>query len=167
MDIRTKLKLSDISKFHVNWFREGQRLRLYQGALCWAEQQGLPIELECRELKSLNGERLLFAEFDEAFLLIWLRAQGLVTEPQAWGWRVALLQPRCQLSEQAWLEAHRQQIPTRRWRSCQEKQPPLDLQLRELLEEVREWPVNELPAMQALKAIRRWKARVQQLLPAE
>lgn len=55
MDIRSKLRLSECAESVIPWFRERGKMRLYQGALFWAEQQGLVFEAEVHEPKILGG----------------------------------------------------------------------------------------------------------------
>lgn len=163
MDIREKLRLSEASHNQVQWFREGKHVRLYQGALYWAQQQGLPAKLECRTLKSLPGGCLIYGEFNEELLLHWLHECRLTPVLMSWGWCVNLPQPRCSVRERAWLETQIQHLPTRRWRPIQDESFSRDEQVKELLGELLHWPTDELSPMQALKAIRRWQGRLQQV----
>lgn len=165
LDIRSKLRLSESSPLHVPCFREGDRLRLYQGAVHWALHNGLPVAMECRALKSVNNGKLIFADYAEPLLLSSLRSGGLRPTPADWGWCLKLSQRRCLISERAWLLEQTQLLPARRWRASAEEQKNTEEQLQELLHEVRDWASADLLPMQALKAIRRWQARLRLLLP--
>lgn len=167
MDIKSKFLLSDESPLRVHWFREKGRLRLYQGALLWANEHGLPVLPECRRSKALTGGKLLFGEYLETDLLAMLREQGFRPDPVVWGWLLDIQLPRCMERERAWLNDQIQSLPVTRWRESKEEPGGLDGQLRQILAELSRWPAEELPPMQALKAIRRWQARLRQLPPIE
>ncbi|WP_282875956.1 hypothetical protein [Pseudomonas peli] len=165
MDIKSKLLLSDESPMRVHWFREGGRLRVYQGAVLWANEHGLLVKPECRRSKALPSGLFLFGEYSEADLLAMLREQGFFPDPVVWGWRLSLQSPRCKERERTWVDDQVHRLPVTRWRDTKECEVDLNGNYRQILSELSQWPVEELPPMQASKAIQRWQVRLRKLPP--
>lgn len=164
MDMQRKLLLSDESPSMVYGFREQGMIRLYQGTLLWAEEQGLLIHPQARELKKLRIQ-ILYVEFPEEPFWRWLKRFGFAPCKQPWGLSVQLSAPRNLELEALWLAQELGKHPIKPLRMMLKKSEMENAGVYALLDDICYWPTQQLSPMSAIKAIRRWQVRLLQLLP--
>lgn len=161
MNIKEKLKISQQSRYKVCWLRESGKIRLYQGALHWAESIGLLITPVIFK-SSILTSTVIFTEYDELSISRWLANMSLITQPEPWGWSLQLNTPRDFQRENFWIDAYlmtQEMKPYRKSRQsiCYEH-PEIDT----IMNEIVSWPTDQLSPLTATKAIRRWQLRLTQ-----
>lgn len=164
MDIKGRLLLSVESKLHICCFRERASFFVYQGAVLWAQTQGIQFKLDCSAPRTRYGTRVLHGKINADDLLLKLQRSGKTYTKTDWGILVELPSERCFVKEAEWVEGCLKNLPADLWlKEKKGSKAAVDNLAMEVLDELVSWPVGDLSPVRAVQAISRWQSRLRQM----